>query len=156
MKAQILMVTVLLLAGLGGSFDVRCNTNKSAPSKIDAVGNSSEAGIYLDTVKMPEETVNIYVHKLSTDKHSSQFVVFVRKFVPTHIHQHHSESVYVLSGEGEFNLNGKISKISAGHFIYIPEGVVHGVKTTSKEPLKVLSVQAPEFFGKDRVPVPMP
>ena len=144
MKAKILILTIFLIVGFIGSFDAYSTDTLS----------DGKSGVYINSIKMPENTENIYVHKLSTDKHSSQFVVFVRQFVPTHKHEHHSESVYVLSGEGEFNLNGQVSKISSGHFIYIPEGAVHGVKTTSKEPLKVLSVQAPEFFGKDRVPVP--
>lgn len=141
MKAQNLILMFLLWAGMGGAFDARCNPEASI----------GEAGVFLKQVTMPADTDNIFVQPLSSDKHSSQSVVFVRKLVPTHKHLYHSESVYVLSGEGELSLNGKVSKISAGHFIYIPQGAAHGVKTTSKEPLKVLSVQAPEFFGKDRV-----
>ena len=143
MKARILILILTLVFGGGFGFVAKAGVKPAG----------SEAGVYIDSIKMPEDTENIYVKKLSTDKHSSQFVVFVRKFVPLHKHMHHSESVYVLSGEGEFTLDGKMTRISAGHFVYIPEGVAHGVKTTSKEPLKVLSVQAPEFFGKDRVPV---
>lgn len=145
-KAQILIVTLMLGVCFGWAGDVAASKARSSVS--------GETGVYLNEITMSADTDNIYVKKLSTDKHSSQFVVFVRKFVPTHQHLHHSESVYVLSGEGEFSLGDQVSKISAGHFIYIPEGVVHGVKTTSKEPLKVLSIQAPEFFGKDRVAVP--
>ena len=35
--------------------------------------------------------------------------------------------------------------------ITIPKNTWHYAKTTSKEPLKVISIQAPNFDGKDRI-----
>ena len=144
MKSQIIAVALLATVGVFSSFV----TDGAQVSKIDGM-----QGVKLDTLTMPAEANNIHVVKLSSDVHSSQFVVFVRQFVPAHKHMSHSESVYVLAGEGEFTMDGKTMAISPGHFVYIPQGVAHSVVTTSKTPLKVLSVQAPQFFGKDRVPV---
>jgi mannose-6-phosphate isomerase-like protein (cupin superfamily) len=42
-------------------------------------------------------------------------------------------------------------KIKKGDFFIIPQGMPHSVKTTSKKPLKAISIQAPKFEGKDRV-----
>jgi len=40
---------------------------------------------------------------------------------------------------------------AVGGSIFIPQNTWHYVKVTSAEPLKVLSIQAPNFDGKDRV-----
>ncbi|BFM12896.1 hypothetical protein R50072_30490 [Simiduia litorea] len=99
----------------------------------------------------PSGVTNIEVITLASDKHSSTFVIFIRDAVPNHIHQHHSESIYVLEGQGLMRLGDKTVAIGPGDFLHVPEGRVHGVQVTSETPLKVLSIQAPEFTGADRV-----
>lgn len=100
----------------------------------------------------PEEPYdNIYVKKLSSDERSSCFLIWVKEEVLAHKHEKHSECVYVLEGEAEMTINGEVSKVKAGDFIYIPLYAVHAVKVLSETPVKVLSIQAPEFLGKDRV-----
>lgn len=108
---------------------------------------------FIQQITIPDEVENIHVVKLSSDKHATDFVVFVKKHVPAHRHLHHSETVYVIEGSGVFTMGDEKMNIGPGHYVKIPEGVAHSVVTTSKIPLKVLSVQAPEFFGKDRVMV---
>ena len=49
------------------------------------------------------------------------------------------------------SVNKKEFEISQGDYFRIPENTYHALKVTSKEPIKVLSVQSPEFLGKDRV-----
>lgn len=102
-------------------------------------------------IKAPADLDNIHVVKLSTDQHSTDFVIFVKKKVPLHKHAYHTETLYVLEGQGDFTMGDKTMVISAGDYIRIPEGTPHAVTVTSAVPLKVLSVQAPEFLGKDRV-----
>jgi len=101
----------------------------------------------------PTDLENIKVFKLSTDKNSSNFLIFIKKSVPPHRHLIHSESIYVLSGEANFTLGKRTFKIAKGDFINVPERTIHSVVVTSEKPLKVLSNQAPEFLGKDRVAV---
>lgn len=50
-------------------------------------------------------------------------------------------------------LGDKEFEIRQGRLVFIPKGTVHSAKATSKELLKVLSIQAPNFDGKDRVAV---
>lgn len=107
--------------------------------------------LFLSEIKMPPETENIHVHKLGETEHASDFVVFIKNKVPAHKHLTHTETVYVLEGTGVFIMNDEKVKIGPGHYVKIPPGAVHSVEVTSKIPLKVLSVQAPQFFGKDRV-----
>lgn len=102
-------------------------------------------------IKAPADLENIHVQKLSTDQHSTDFIIFVKKSVPLHKHEYHTETLYILEGQGDFTMGNDTMVISAGDYIRIPEGVPHAVTVTSDVPLKVLSVQAPEFLGKDRV-----
>lgn len=118
---------------------------------LGVCGQSLATELFLSDIKMPPETENVYVHKLAEDESASDFVVFVKKRVPPHKHMTHTETVYVLEGTGIFEMGGKKIKIAPGHYVKIPKGVVHSVTVTSKIPLKALSIQAPQFFGKDRV-----
>lgn len=94
---------------------------------------------------------NILVEKLTTDERASCFVIWIKESVRPHKHEHHSENLYVIEGEAEMKLGEESILIKPGDYITIPQGTVHSVKVTSEVPLKVLSVQAPEFLGKDRV-----
>jgi mannose-6-phosphate isomerase-like protein (cupin superfamily) len=106
----------------------------------------------LDTIKAPAVYDNIYVRPLYTDSVTvSGFVIFIKKEVKAHKHLGHTEQVLVLEGEGLMRLGEKEFKIKKGDLIPIPKDTFHSVKTISKKPLKVLSVQAPYFDGKDRV-----
>jgi mannose-6-phosphate isomerase-like protein (cupin superfamily) len=59
--------------------------------------------------------------------------------------------VIIQQGSGKFQLNDSIYMVSSGDMITIPKNTWHGVVTTSKVPMKVISIQSPEFLGKDRV-----
>ena len=94
---------------------------------------------------------NIKVIPLHSDELISAFVVFVKKEVLLHKHAYHTELVRVLEGKGTMTLGDQIFKIKKGDFFIIPTGTPHSVLTTSKKPLKALSIQAPKFEGKDRI-----
>ena len=98
-----------------------------------------------------KEFENIHVMKLNTDSLASSFLIWVKKSVKPHKHERHTENLYVVSGKAIMRVGEKEFEISAGDYFQIPMNTVHSVKVISKEPLKVISVQAPEFIGKDRV-----
>lgn len=93
---------------------------------------------------------NVHVIPFESTKDASSFIIFVKDEVPPHRHLEHTEHVYVIEGEGIMYFNGKFKNIKPGDVISIPPKTVHAVQTTSSTPLKVLSVQAPEFKGNDR------
>lgn len=103
------------------------------------------------TAKASEEFDNIKVEKLSTAAEASAFLIWVKDTVKKHYHAEHTENLYILEGEGRFYLGNKVYDIKAGDYFQIPRKSIHSVKVKSKIPLKALSVQSPEFFGKDRV-----
>jgi len=97
---------------------------------------------------------NISVEKLAGDSLTTSFLIQIRKDVPLHYHAFHSEHVYIIEGSGEFVLNGDTMTVSEGMYMFIPSESRHSVTVTSAEPMRVLSIQCPEFTGEDRIKVP--
>jgi quercetin dioxygenase-like cupin family protein len=105
-----------------------------------------------DSLTPPADFTNIHVQKIAGDSLVSTFVIFIKENVPLHKHQYHSENVMILEGEGILTLGSITKEIKAGDLIFIPANTFHEVKVTSEKPMKVISIQAPEFDGTDRVP----
>jgi mannose-6-phosphate isomerase-like protein (cupin superfamily) len=104
-----------------------------------------------DSVKAPQDAGNVYVHRIAGDSLVTSFIIIIKENVALHKHETHSEHVYVIEGTGTMLLNGTTIYIKEGDVIFIPKGTWHAVTVTSTIPLKVLSIQAPEFDGKDRI-----
>ncbi len=115
------------------------------------LSNSAVAQWELDKIEAPAEYENIHVHHLTSDSLGSAFLIWVKKNVQSHLHQAHTESIYVLEGTGSMTVGDSIFDIQAGSFIFVPFGTYHAVTVTSEIPLKVLSNQSPKFLGKDRI-----
>lgn len=94
---------------------------------------------------------NVTVHSICSDQHESSYLIWVKDSVKPHYHAKHTECVYIMQGAGVFYLGDKKFNVKPGDFLRIPQGAVHSFKTTGKETVKVLSVQTPEFKGKDRI-----
>ena len=105
----------------------------------------------LDTIQPPADYENIYFRPVYSDSLVSSFVIFVKKQVREHKHVTHTEHVYILDGTGEMTLDKKTFPVKKGDVISIPKNTFHSLKTTSVTPIKVFSLQAPVFDGKDRV-----
>lgn len=104
-----------------------------------------------DTIGKASSSDNIYVKSIAGDSLSSGFVIIIKKEVKLHKHLQHSEFVVVLEGEGKMSLGDKEFTIQKNDIIFIPKNTPHKVITTSKKPLKVVSIQSPYFDGKDRI-----
>jgi mannose-6-phosphate isomerase-like protein (cupin superfamily) len=122
-------------------------------SLLFCLSHANADKLVLSDITPPADLQNIHVVKISSDAHSTNFIVFVKQQVPLHKHLVHTETLYVLEGSGAFLLGEESFDIGPGDYINVPEGTTHAVMVTSSIPLKVLSVQAPEFLGKDRVMV---
>jgi len=112
-----------------------------------AIGTSI---LNLDTLVAQGDVDKLSVTQLGSDKHASEFLISIKEQVPLHIHKYHTEIIYILDGKGDMTINDKIIKIKKGDYIRVPENTKHGVKVTSSNPLKVLSVQTPEYNGLDK------
>ena len=58
-------------------------------------------------------------------------------FGPLQVHDD-QEAVYVISGEGEISLDGKVFPVRPGSAAYIPKGCAHATRRTGDEPVKVV------------------
>lgn len=102
-------------------------------------------------VEPMEEYENIHVQKLASDSLSSSFVIWVKEGVKSHKHAVHTENLYVIEGNGIMTVGEEEFEIEAGDYIVIPMDTFHAVTVTSRTPLKAISIQTPEFLGKDRI-----
>jgi mannose-6-phosphate isomerase-like protein (cupin superfamily) len=93
---------------------------------------------------------NIYSQKVSEDTLQSTFFIAVKKSVVPHYHKNHSESIVVISGEGDMMLGEEKIKLTEGIQVSIPKNTIHSVIVKGKKPLRVISVQSPKFDGSDR------
>ena len=98
-----------------------------------------------------EDYDNISITKLSTNSDATTFAIWIKKKVKIHKHINHTEHVYIKQGKGKFQLADSLYNVKTGDLIIIPKNTWHGVIVESRNPMKVISIQSPEFFGKDRV-----
>ncbi len=104
----------------------------------------------LSELNPPESFENVHTKTIYSDSNASVFLIWIKNEVPLHFHRHHTEQVYILEGTGEMLYENDTLFVKPGKWITIPPNVIHGVSVTSPEPLKVISIQAPEFDGSDR------
>ena len=70
--------------------------------------------------------------------------LFIPAGVPAQEHHHpHEEVNYVLSGQLEFTLNGKVNTLTTGDCIRIPPDAIHNIKNTGTTDGRVISIWTP-------------
>jgi mannose-6-phosphate isomerase-like protein (cupin superfamily) len=95
----------------------------------------------------------VEVTPLASDSLSSSFLIYIHDEVAPHYHAEHSEHVVILEGTGTMLLNDSLIQLKPQTAVFIPKGSIHSAKRTGDKPLKAISIQAPFFDGKDRIPV---
>ena len=121
---------------------------------IFLINNSTAQEFISSTDKIEpinEDYDNISITKLSTNTDATTFAIWIKKKVKLHKHVYHTENVIIEEGSGEFQLGDSTYKVKKGDVIVIPQDTWHGVIVNSKETMKVISVQSPQFLGEDRV-----
>ena len=93
---------------------------------------------------------NIWSEKIYSDSLVSSVFIWVKRAVALHKHVQHSEHVYILEGSADMKIGEDNYSVVPGDLVLIPVNTVHSLTVTSHEPLKAISIQAPEFLGKDR------
>jgi len=70
--------------------------------------------------------------------------------VPPHAHRPEDEMFFVREGTAEFQLDGRTVTATAGTFVHVPAGTMHGFRTAGNVPLKMVDYHTPggfeEFF----------
>ena len=110
----------------------------------------SQGATNLIDIKPDKEYENICIKKLDTDSNSTSFVIWIKRGVKSHKHETHSEIISVIAGEGVMTIDKKKFNVKSGDYFRIPKQTFHSLVVKSNKAIKVLSVQSPEFLGKDR------
>lgn len=113
--------------------------------------SSAQDILKLKDVKPQKAYENILVQKLNDDDRQTSFVIWIKKEVKLHKHEWHTENLYVVEGKGEMTIGDEKFVIQKGDYFNIPKDTPHGLKVLSSKPVKVLSIQSPQFLGQDRV-----
>ena len=93
---------------------------------------------------------NVIVKPLYSDSLSSSFEIIIKDSVKLHYHAQHTEHLFVLEGEARMLIDEEEHRIGKGEYYTIPKSAHHAVWVLSEVPLKVISVQCPQFIGEDR------
>ena len=96
----------------------------------------------------PGEAVRIT--KLVESPDMSGLLVQVRSSMPPHFHKLTQEVVYMLRGEGLFQLGSERYPIKAGAVMRIPAGAVHTFTNTGPSPAVFFVVTTPRWDEQDR------
>ncbi|MDD3252855.1 MAG: cupin domain-containing protein [Lachnospiraceae bacterium] len=57
-----------------------------------------------------------------------------------HVHENDAEIYYILSGEGRYNDNGNVVKVSAGDVTMTGSGEGHGIEAIGNEPIEMIAL----------------
>lgn len=57
-----------------------------------------------------------------------------------HVHEHESETYYILSGTGRFNDNGTIKTVTAGDVTVTGSGEGHSMEAVGEEPVEMIAL----------------
>lgn len=79
---------------------------------------------------------------------SSRFEVIYGEIAPggqadPHVHQIQEQAIYVLTGKGEVEIEGRRYVVGPQDFIYLPPGTTHKVTPLEESSLKLLIIYAP-------------
>ena len=102
------------------------------------------------SLKTEKGNSGIQIQKLSETEDVSCFLLCIHEDIKLHKHEIHSEHVMVVKGKAKMILGENEIRIRKGDLIFIPRNTPHSVTLLSKE-LKVISIQAPSYDGKDKV-----
>ena len=76
--------------------------------------------------------------------------------MPAHLHRSHEEIIIVRTGRARARIGDRDVDLKPGDVFLVPRNTVHAARANGEEPFTGVSVFAPGFDGKDRVPVPSP
>ena len=86
-----------------------------------------------------DDTISFYVMRLTKGI-----------WVKPHIHKTHDESIYFVKGTAQMLINNKWVDMKPGMLHFNPMGKVHSLKSTSDEPLVIISIFTPAMKVVDR------
>jgi mannose-6-phosphate isomerase-like protein (cupin superfamily) len=65
---------------------------------------------------------------------------------PYHIHHNEDEVFYILEGEAEFVLDGRLIRANKGMLLLLPRNIPHGFRIVGEQPVRLLNMLYPSNF----------
>lgn len=62
---------------------------------------------------------------------------------PLHVHSHEAEAFYILEGELRYQAGETVHQLTAGSFIFLPQGLPHAFRIVGHAPAKILAICTP-------------
>jgi hypothetical protein len=75
---------------------------------------------------------------------------------PYHIHHKEDEVFYMLEGEAEFILDGRLIHAAAGMLLLLPRYIPHGFRIVGEQPARLLNMVYPSNFEQLMIEVGEP
>ena len=66
-------------------------------------------------------------------------------------HKFRAEHWFIVQGNGEVTIDGKVSPVKAGDTVEFPIGVLHRLSNTGSEKIVFIEVQTGTYFGEDDI-----
>lgn len=66
-------------------------------------------------------------------------------------HNQRSEHWIIVKGEAEMTLNDQVKKMTAGDYVFIPQGAKHRIRNSGTKTLQFVEVQTGSYFGEDDI-----
>ena len=86
------------------------------------ISQRTSAQVWLDTIQPPAEFENVARVPLYSDSTVTVVVAWVKKGIDVHSHVSHTETVYILEGNGVMELNGEHFPVHPGMTVSVPPG----------------------------------
>ncbi len=125
--------------------------NEQPKTTVPKLENNSQQP--LKKVQNPNDNIakdNIYGKvRLFYDSLSASFLLTIPTETKMHFHESHSEHILLIEGDGIALIGYKTHTLKKNDLIFIPKGTPHKIINTGKNPIKILSIQAPFFDWAD-------
>ncbi len=66
--------------------------------------------------------------------------------IPSHIHSHEDEAIYVLEGQVTVQVGDDELSVGPGGFVFMPRDVAHSITLASEPPIRFLAISNPSGF----------
>lgn len=103
-----------------------------------------------ETIKVGQVTIEFLLEAADTNGSAAmfEFTVPAGARVPMpHYHENFDETIYGLSGNMTFTVEGKAFDVTPGETCFIPRGAVHGFDNFTQKDAKALAVITPALLG---------
>lgn len=162
LASTVLVLLPLTLVGASGATTTAPGATSTTTSPANATAPTTTAAPSAPVIDI-EETVKANpidpakgasVVEVLRGTQASVNVWQITGDMPSHLHREHEEVIIVRSGRARARIGDRTVDLGPGDVFIVPKNTVHAARAYGEDPFVGVSVFAPTFDGKDRVPTP--